>query len=742
MTITTHRSRADGQASSAGWLDTDLTLDQRVERVLAELTVPEKAGQLHLGFELDPVKHHDEIVAGQVGAGIYSHGANAVPGSAQIALASTIAGCQQVARQESRLGIPLLFGSDVVHGLRTTFPIPVGLSATWDLDLVGECAAQSAREAEAEGLNLTFAPMIDISSEHRWGRIGETFGNEPLLAGRMGAATIEGFQTDGRFSATAKHFCGYGLVQAERDHETLSVGLNALHNVHLRPFRAAVAAGCNAIMVGFHDVDGLPMHGHRALVRDLLKTDWNFTGVVTSDWDGIGQLVHQGVAADMRDAARQAMLAGVDLDMVSGAYRAHLPGLVAAGEIGIDLLDDAVRRVLRLKFRAGLLDGLDTRGREGRPDTPAPRSPLKPAPMPDAALARNAAASSMVLLKNTGILPLHSNVGAVHLCGPFVDDVTALLGTWVFSPIDGNGVDSSSLSPATALAERLEHGNLVVSDGRFSDLTVRLADTADLTIAIVGEHPSRSGEDRCLPTADLPVGQLELLRELSTLGKPLVVVVITGRPLELRPVLQLADAVLIAWHPGKESGPALADVLLGARAPTGRLPMNLPRMAPQGATGTIERSSGRRLGRSRDAKFGRYLNALGYPELSLGFGLTYTTFAYSELELNRDWLPVRGGVIRASVEIANTGRRAGREVVQLYIRDLVADVVRPMVELADWRLVDLEPGESTKVVFKITADMFGYWGRDLVRRVDPGEVDVIIGPNAARGSSARITITA
>ena len=237
-----------------------------------------------------------------------------------------------------------------------------------------------------------------------------------------------------------------------------------------------------------------------------------------------------------------------------------------------------------------------------------------------------------------------------------------------------------------------------------------------------------------------PVGQLELLRELATLGKPLVVVVVTGRPLELRPVLQLADAVLVAWHPGTESGPALADVLLGTRAPAGRLPMNLPRMPPQGATGTIERTSGRRLGRSRDTKFGRYLNALGYPKLSLGFGLTYTTFAYSELELSRDGCRCAAGWSGPASRWRTPVTRAGREVVQLYIHDLVAEVVRPLVELADWRLVDLDPGESTKVVFKITADMFGYWGRDLVRRVDPGEVDVIIGPNAARGSSARLTL--
>jgi beta-glucosidase len=639
------------------------------------------------------------------------------------------------------LGIPLLFGSDVVHGLWTTFPIPIGLSATWDLELVRDCAAHSAREATAEGLDLTFAPMIDISSEHRWGRIGETFGDEPMLAGRVGAAAIEGFQSGGSFSATAKHFCGYGLVQAERAHDTLSVGLNTLHNVHLRPFRAAVAAGCNAIMVGFHDVDGVPMHSHRALVRGLLKTAWGFTGVVTSDWDGIGQLVHQGVATDRRQAACQAMLAGVDLDMVSGAYREYLPDLVASGEIGSDLLDDAVRRVLRLKLRAGILDAPPVDGDRRARGSPPTRPAATPSHGSSAGLARHAAASSMVLLKNTGILPLSSNPGVVHLCGPFVEDVSALLGAWAFHPVDSSPSEPA-ISPAMALAERLEPGNLVVSDGRFSDLTLRHAESADLTVAVVGEHPTRSGEDRCLPTADLPVGQLELLRELASLGKPLVVVVVTGRPLELRPVLQLADAVLVAWHPGSQSGAALADVLLGSRAPTGRLPMNLAQVALPGTTGTRQRTSGRPVGRSRNANFGRYLNVLGHPELSLGFGLTYTTFAYSELELSRNRLPMRGGVVRARVEVENTGRRAGREVVQLYIRDLIADVVRPLVELVDWRLVDLDPGQSAKVIFKITSDMFGYWGRDLVYRVDPGEVDVIIGPNAARGSSARITLTA
>ena len=360
MTATTAR---------AGWLDADLPITQRVELLLAELTLEEKAGQLQLGFELDPVKHHDEIAAGQVGAGIYSHGANAVPGAAPIPLASTIAACQRVAREESRLGIPLLFGSDVVHGLRTTFPIPLGLAATWDLDLVRECAAQSALEARTEGLNLTFAPMIDISSEHRWGRIGETFGDEPLLAGRMGAATVDGLQSDGRFAATAKHFCGYGLVQAERDHETLSVGLNTLHNVHLRPFRAAVAAGVSAIMVGFHDVDGVPMHGHRALVRDLLKDEWGFR---RRGRQRLGRDRPAGAPGRGHRPARRGPAGHAGRGRPGHGVRGlpdHLPGLVASGEIGVDLLDDAVRRVLRLKFRAGLFDATDAP--RTRPPAPA-----------------------------------------------------------------------------------------------------------------------------------------------------------------------------------------------------------------------------------------------------------------------------------------------------------------------------------------------------------------------------------
>ncbi len=706
------------------WLDKALPVETRIAALIAAMTIEEKVGQLQLSHDLDPDGDGNDVAAGRVGAGIYSEGPMARDDTHLRSLPSRIAELQDIARSRSRLGIPLMFGSDVVHGFRTTFPIPLALASSWDTDLVRTCAQQAAREGRAAGLTWTFAPMVDISSEHRWGRVGETFGDEPQLASRMGAAVVGGLEADG-LAACAKHFCGYGLVHAERDHETLSVGMNALHNLHLRPFLAAIRAGCRSVMVGFNDVDGVPMHSHTHLIRDILKSQWGFRGVVVSDWSGIEQLVAQGVAADAREAARQAIVAGVDVDMVSGTYSRHLPELVAAGDVDEALVNDAVRRVLRLKFASGLFDEV------------APTVSTSPVSKPGAGavLAREAAGRSMVLLKNNGILPLHSNIGTVHLCGPFADDVDALLGAWVFP-----GTEPSGDTAASALADRLGAESLVVSDGRFPDLTARRADAADLTIALVGEHPSRSGEDRCLPNAELPVGQFELLRQLAMLGKPLVVVVVSGRPLELRPVMQLADAVLLAWHPGAEAGPALADVLLGDQAPSGRLPMNLPRMSRTGAIGTLERTTGRRLGRSGDIKFGRYLNALVHPELSLGFGLTYTTFAYSAVELSRDHIPVRGGVVRATVEVANTGMRPGREVVQLYLRDLVADVMRPLVELADWQAVELEPGASAKVVFKITPEMFGYWDRSLRWRVDRGDVDVIIGPNAAHGSSARLRI--
>lgn len=719
------------------WLDPALDVERRVELLLAPMTLTEKAAQLTQVDNLEPGRDADLLRRG-VGSSLYASGATAGNVRDGGVLASAVDECQRLAVEESRLGVPVLFGRDVIHGHRTVAPIPLGLAATFDADLLRRVSALAAREATTEGVAWTFAPMMDISEEPRWGRVAESLGESPVLAGRLAAAMVEGFQGGGRgrggdsrpqravLGATAKHYVGYGLVQGGRDYDTVTVGENTLRNLHLRPFRDAVDAGVMAVMAAFNDVDGVPMHAHRHLLRDVLKGEWGFDGVVVADWNGIGQLVNQGVAADLRDAARQALLAGVDLDMCSGSYLEHLPGLVTDGEVPLELVDDAVRRVLRMKLRLGLFES---------PYTDPARTLAAPGPE-ERALAREAAARSMVLVKNDGLLPLHANIGRIHLAGPFVHDGDALLGTWV---LDGKGEEV--VTPAQAFAERLAAEDLVVSDGRFSDVAMSMVREAEVTVALVGEHRSRSGEDRCISTLELPAGQLEVLEEMAGLGKPLVVVVHTGRPLELGRVLELADAVVVAWHPGTEAGHALTDVVFGDVSPSGRLPMTFPRTVGHIPSSSHERPTGRPIDRDRDRQLGRYLNSLVFPELTFGYGLTYTHMEYGDLEVSRTTLPVRGnGTVSVSVEVTNTGVRAGREVVQLYVRDLVADVTRPLVELADWRVVDLEPGESTKVVFKVTPRMFGYHDRELRWRVDPGEVDVMVGPNAAYFDRVRLTL--
>lgn len=628
-----------------------------------------------------------------------------------------------------------MFGRDVIHGHRTVFPIPLGLAATWDEDLVCRTARLAATESSADGVAWTFAPMLDISEEPRWGRVAESLGEAPVLAGRLGAAMVRGFQGDdlgegdsrgaGSISACAKHFVGYGLVAGGRDYETVQVGENTLRNLHLRPFRDAVEAGCATVMAAFTDVDGVPMHAHRHLLREVLKGEWGFDGAVVADWDGVGQLVNQGVATDLRDAAAQAITAGVDIDMVSGAYAAHLVELVESGGVPLDLVDDAARRVIRLKIRQGLFE---------RPYVGTPVS--EPVLGPEArALAREAAAASFVLLSNNGTLPLGPNPGRVLLTGPFVNEGEALFGTWT---LDGHGEDVAS--PASAIRDRLQD-NAMVEDGRFSDRTLHLVRQADVTVALVGEYPSRSGEANSITDIGLPAGQLEVLRSIASLGKPLVVVVFAGRPLDLGEVLDLADAVLIAWHPGVEAGPALIETLFGDRAPGGRLPMTFPRSVGHLPSSTAARPTGRPIAAADDPVTGRYLDALVVPRFPFGWGLTYTTFSYGPIRVSSNEMPVNGGPIEVSVDVTNSGTRPGREVVQLYLRDLVADVTRPLLELADWVSLELDPGATGTATFTITPAQLSYYDRTMTLRIDPGEAVVTVGPDASSGASALITVT-
>src|SRR5450631_1270138 len=723
---------AAGPSGSAQrpWMRVGLPVEQRVESLLAQMTLAEKVGQTHQIHNLDSDLDRELIASGGIGSTLIASGATAGNDHDEGVRVFAINAAQRVAVQQSRLGIPLIFRRDVIHGHRTVFPIPLGLAAAWDEDLMRRTAALAAAEASADGVGWTFAPMLDISEEPRWGRVAESLGEAPVLAGRLGASMVRGFQGDtlggpGTVAACAKHFVGYGLVGGGRDYETVQVGENTLRNIHMRPFRAAVQAGCATVMAAFTDVDGVPMHAHRRLLREVLKDEWGFDGVVVADWDGVGQLVHQGVAADLRDAAAQAIAAGVDIDMVSGAYAAHLAELVEAGQVPLALVDDAARRVIRLKLRRGLFED---------PYVAATRSVTEPSPQ-SRLLAREAAASSFVLLTNNGTLPLVPNPGRVLPTGPFAREGEALLGTWA---LDGRGQDV--VSPAAAIRARLGE-NAIVDDGRFSDATMHLVRQADITVALVGEHPARSGEANSVADIGLPAGQLEVLRAMAAIGKPLVVVVFTGRPLDLGEVLELADAVLIAWHPGIEAGPALTETLFGDRSPGGRLPMTFPRSLGHLPSSSLARSTGRPITAADDQVTGRYLDALVVPRLPFGSGLTYTTFSYGPLRLSAHEMALQGGSIQVSMEVTNSGMRPGRAVVQLYLRDVVADVTRPLVELADWVSLQLDAGAIGTATFTLTPAQLSYYDRTMTLRTDPGEAVVTVGPDASGGASARITVT-
>src|SRR6478735_7605392 len=413
------------------WLDATLPTETRIDLLMESMTLSDKVAQTHQVANIDPVGDADALRAGCISSSLYASGATAGNERDAGLLVEHIDAAQRHAVDGSRLGIPVLFGRDVIHGHRTVCPIPLGLAASFDPDLAEEVAVVAAREAAVDGVAWTFAPMVDISEEPRWGRVAESLGETPVLSGRLAAALVRGFQgadvsDPERIAACAKHFAGYGLAAGGRDYDTVSVGENTLRNLHLRPFKSAVDAGVTTVMAAFNDVDGIPMHAHEHLIRGVLKGEWGFDGMVVADWNGVGQLVNAGVAADLREAAAQAIRAGVDLDMCSGAYLAHLEELVESGEVDLALVDDAVRRVLRLKFRLGLFE---------RPYAARPGASNAPT-AETRAVALRAAQAAHVLVKNDGVLPLHGSAGKVLLSGPFVDDGDALLGTWV---LDGRG---------------------------------------------------------------------------------------------------------------------------------------------------------------------------------------------------------------------------------------------------------------------------------------------------------------
>lgn len=729
-------------------LDLDLTGDVEAAagRAVAAMSLREKIGQLlqasTFGDEL-PGEVADDLREGKIGSLFYT-------GSAK-----QTAEAKRIVREESRLGLPLLTPRDVIHGFETVFPIPVGQAASWDPELVERAAAVAADEARAAGVNWTFAPMLDVARDARWGRIAESVGEDPVLASALAAAMVRGFQqpiasADGptRYrgvAACAKHFAAYGLTEGGRDYNRAEVSVSELHSAILPPFQAAVQEGCATVMAGFSTVNGVPASGSRELLTGVLKRRWGFSGLVVSDWASVVEMIDHGYAADRREAARLALGAGLDMEMATTTFREHLLELVESGDVPEAALDEAVLRVVRVKLRFG--DDL--------------RDP--PAPLADLAerreVARRLARESCVLLKNDGVLPLRAEgLRRVAVVGPMADAARDQLGCWM---LDGKAEDA--ITPLAALRGALGPAvEVVFAPGAESTIDDSIAGIeaattaaagADAVVAFVGEGWQLSGEARSRAAIDLPGSQSALVGALAKTGKPLVVVVLAGRPLTIGAEAAAADAVLYAWHPGTLGGPAIADLLLGVESPSGKLPVTIPKHVGQSPlyynhprTGRPALDSTRALLGSGRADFpepekyrSHYLDVDPFPLYPFGFGLSYAAFEYGSPTLSSKSLKP-GQTLSVQVTLTNTGNVAADEVAQLYVQDVAASVVRPVRELKAFRRVRLEPGESQTLEFAVSADSLAYHDNRGRLVLEPGEFRLGVGGDSTAPLSATFTL--
>ncbi|MGY0021573.1 glycoside hydrolase family 3 N-terminal domain-containing protein [Streptomyces sp. YJ-C3] len=647
---------------------------------------------------------------------------------------------QRIAVEESRLGIPLLFGLDVIHGFWTTFPIPLAQAASFDPEVSRRDAEVSAAETRAAGVRWTFSPMMDVTHEPRWGRIAEGSGEDPYLNAAFAVAKVEGYQgpadgsrlaADDRIAACAKHFVAYGGAEGGRDYNTVDVSEQRLRNHYLPPFKAAVDAGVATVMAAFNTVSGVPAHGNAHTMRTVLKDEWDFEGFVVSDYTGVEELIAHGFAEDGADAAALALTSGLDMEMVSTHFVDHGEALLDAGLITIEHVDEAVARILALKHALGLFaDPYSDESAETTEPTAAART-----------AARETAARSMVLLKNeAAALPLDPATGSVAVVGPFADS-TDLHGTWA-GPGSHRFPSVSVLDAVreTAPAARVTHAD---ADPARAAAAAR---EADVTVVVVGEDPALSGEAAVRSDIGLPAGQEELIAAVAATGTPYVVVLVNGRPLALGDWLDTAPAVLEAWHPGIEAGHAVADVLFGTVNPGGKLPVTFPRATGQIPVYYNHESTGRPYNPAHpDEKYvSRYLDLAEGPRLPFGHGLSYTTFATSDPVLSRDDITraelEQGETVDVTVTVTNTGERAGDEVVQVYVHDVAASIAQPVRRLRGFARVTLEPGASTTVAFPLGAEDLGFWTNDPAGTflVERGRVDVYAGTSST--AEARRTL--
>ncbi len=720
----------------------DSEIEARVDDLLTRMTLEEKVGQMNQVSPNWDAREELEaaIRSGQVGSVL------------NVWEVAKINEMQRIAVEESRLGIPLIVGTDVIHGYRTIFPIPLAESCTWDPDLLEQAARAAADEAAAGGTDWIFAPMVDVARDPRWGRIAEGAGEDPFLGRALAVARVRGFQATDlaggkRVVACPKHYVAYGLAEGGKDYNTVDLSERALRDVYLPPFKAALDAGAGSIMSSFNEIAGVPASANAFILRQILRDEWDWPGVVLSDYDAIGELIQHGVAADHKEAALKAVLAGEDIDMMSQAFPDHLADLVREGKVPEALVDEAVRRVLRLKFMLGIFENPYT--------DPALQADvlLQPAYRE---LALRVAQKSAVLLKNEGsLLPLAPET-KVALIGPLVDDQPELLGSWA---CDGKPEEVETvlagfkalLGPKAALTV-VKGCAIEGRDGADDDPeldiegAVKAARAADVAVLVLGESAMMSGEAHSRAYLGLPGKQQALLEAVVATGKPVVVVVIAGRPLVLGWMAQHVPAILMAWQGGIRSGRAVADILYGEVNPSGRLTASFPRTEGQIPVYYAHKSTGRPVNERGVIQFNRahkvkYLDESDLPLYGFGYGLTYTAFEYADLAVETPEVPI-DGIVTVSVTVRNTGERAGDEVVQLYVQDLIGEVTRPVRELKGFCKISLQPGESRRVTLNVPASELGFHGLAMSYIVEPGEFKIWVGPNAYEGLEGRFVLEA
>ncbi|MGF1682738.1 glycoside hydrolase family 3 N-terminal domain-containing protein [Photobacterium minamisatsumaniensis] len=712
-----------------------LPVEDRVEDLLSRMTVAEKIGQLCQSPMLEYNTHRDayldNIRQGRWGSRILADTAWAGNAPGETVNPVQLNEIQRAAVEESRLGIPLIVARDVIYGQQTVLPIPLAQAASWNPKQVQKAYRCIAKEAASLGIHWTFAPMLDIVRDPRWGRVIESSGEDPYLTSQFAKAVVNGFQGDSpadedSLVACAKHFVGYGASEGGRDYDTTEISDNTLHNVYLPPFAAAVEAGVETIMSGFNDLGGTPVSGSESLINGWLKSQQQFDGMVISDWGSIADLAYFGIAKDAEEAAEKALKAGVDMAMTNEAYEDHLQALLDKDAIDIEHVDEAVRRVLRTKFRAGLFE---------KPfvDEFKHKSVMR---HPDhVAEALTVAEQSMVLLKNNAVLPINVQPMTIAVIGPHAHSKRQHLGSWC---LDGRTEDVTSIYEGiTQWASKFDCAiDVITEEAAFTDEMVECAHRADVVILCTGESHRRTGEARNIAELELPAGQEALIEAIGQVGKPLVVVQCTGRPVPSAATEQYADALLYAWQSGTEAGHAVARLLFGDVSPSGRLPMSVPR-----STGQIPMYYARKpLGKMRDfLDYQPYKDQKDTPLYPFGFGLTYGQFEYSNLRLSQSEL-TEGSTQDITVTLTNSGLVKATEVVQCYVRQQTASTTRPVRELKDFTRVTLLPGETAEVTLSLSAEKLSFYGLQQTFSLEPSIVDVYVGGdcNATLNASFQI----